>query len=77
MKRALKTFAFCTLATAMSACGGNNDEPRDGDTPDVPGSVSGLPAANVTRAMELTDAAVKNYFTGQGMSMSRYYNPYS
>lgn len=77
MKRALKTFAFCTLATAMSACGGNNDEPRDGDTPDVPGSVSGLPAANLTRAMELTDAAVKNYFTGQGMSMSRYYNPYS
>ena len=32
---------------------------------------------NLLRAIELTDNAVKNYFTGDGMAMARYYNPYT
>ena len=32
---------------------------------------------NVARAIELIDNAVECYFTGTGMAMSRYYNPYT
>jgi hypothetical protein len=36
-----------------------------------------LSKQNLLRAIELTDNAVKNYFTGDGMAMARYYNPYT
>ena len=31
----------------------------------------------MARAIELIDNAVECYFTGTGMAMSRYYNPYT
>jgi len=36
-----------------------------------------LPERNLLRAMELTDHAVSSHFTGEGMAMARYYNPYT
>lgn len=36
-----------------------------------------LSKQNLLRAIELTDNAVKNHFTGDGMAMARYYNPYT
>ncbi len=36
-----------------------------------------LSCRNVERAMELVDNAVTNYFSGDGMAMARYYNPYT
>lgn len=32
---------------------------------------------NLIRAMELTDKAISAHFTGEGMAMARYYNPYT
>ena len=46
----------------------------DGGT-DIP--AGNLPMQNVARAIELIDNAVECYFTGTGMAMSRYYNPYT
>lgn len=48
----------------------NNNEEETTDTIDVS-------KQNLLRAMELTDNAVKSYFTGDGMAMARYYNPYT
>lgn len=36
-----------------------------------------LSKQDLLRAIELTDNAVSNYFTGDGMAMARYYNPYT
>src|SRR5882672_7919338 len=36
-----------------------------------------LSEQNLRRAMELTDNAIASHFTGDGMAMARYYNPYS
>lgn len=46
----------------------------DPDLNKVPNDEAGR---NLTRSMELVDAAVENYFSGESMSMSRYYNPYT
>lgn len=32
---------------------------------------------NLLRAIELTDNAITNYFTGDGLAMARYFNPYT
>jgi predicted alpha-1,6-mannanase (GH76 family) len=36
-----------------------------------------LSEQNLLRAMELTDNAIASHFTGDGMAMARYYNPYT
>lgn len=47
------------------------------DTPDKPSGGGNLPEENLLRAMQITDKAVSTYFTGDGMAMGRYYNPYT
>jgi hypothetical protein len=56
----------------MTAC---SDASEDG--PENPPEEVNLSEQNLLRAMELTDAAVASHFTGDGMAMARYYNPYT
>lgn len=56
------------IITACSDASENGSE----NPPDV-----GLAEQNLLRAMEITDAAVASYFTGDGMALARYYNPYN
>lgn len=67
----------CGLALGMAACSDSSDEPENGkpETPEVP--VTDVALTNTSRAIEIIDAAVDNYFEGAGMAMSRYYNPYN
>ena len=64
------------LLLTLVACSNDSavDEKPDNGGTYVPGN---LPVQNVARAIELIDNAVECYFTGTGMAMSRYYNPYT
>ena len=64
------------LLLTLVACSNDSavDEKPDNGGTYVPGN---LPVQNVARAIELIDNAVEYYFTGTGMAMSRYYNPYT
>jgi hypothetical protein len=61
------------LLTIMTACSDTAVE-KDPETPPVEVSLS---EQNLLRAMELTDNAIASHFTGDGMAMARYYNPYT
>ncbi|MDD3077696.1 MAG: glycoside hydrolase family 76 protein [Paludibacter sp.] len=70
-----KLIASLFFLLALIACGdavGNNNEGGT-DTPDT----SDVSKQNLLRAIALTDNAINNYFTGDGMAMARYYNPYT
>lgn len=69
------TIATCTFILLMiiTACsddssGNGPKDPEEGLTPSE---------KNLFRAMALTDSAVAAHFTGDGMAMARYYNPYT
>ncbi|WP_245588097.1 glycoside hydrolase family 76 protein [Algoriphagus terrigena] len=64
-------WSLCLLL--LSAC---TENPSDTDPKTPPVEVS-LSEQNLTRAMELTDKAVSAHFSGSGMAMARYYNPYT
>ena len=78
MNRMKKLFTLLTLLLwTLVACSNDSaadEKPGSGGT-DIP--VGNLPMQNVARAIELIDNAVECYFTGTGMAMSRYYNPYT
>lgn len=61
----------CLVALLITAACGSEDGPDD---PKEEVSVS---EQNLTRAMELADNAISSHFTGDGMAMARYYNPYT
>ena len=64
----------CTLSFLITtACG--ESTPDNG--PENPPTEVSLSEQNLLRAMELTDNAVSSHFTGEGMAMARYYNPYT
>ena len=67
------TTSCLVLLMVIAAC----SDPASEDGPvDPPNEVS-LSEQNLRRAMELTDNAVAAHFTGDGMAMARYYNPYT
>lgn len=70
----LRTITTSSLVFLMviAAC----SDPSDDNPVDPPNEVS-LSEQNLRRAMELTDNAVAAHFTGDGMAMARYYNPYT
>ena len=70
----LRTITTSSLVFLMviAAC----SDPSDDNPVDPPNEVS-LSEQNLRRAMELTDNAVSAHFTGDGMAMARYYNPYT
>jgi predicted alpha-1,6-mannanase (GH76 family) len=64
-------FIFAACSDTSSDNGPDKDPDGDGDGEVV------LPEQNLKRAMELADATIANHFTGDGMRMSRFYNPYN
>ena len=62
---------LCTLLI-FTACGKNPDPNNDeGNTTESPAK------QNLKRAIQIMDNAVTSHFTGDGMAMARYYNPYT
>ncbi len=61
------------LLIILSAC---KDDGSEVDPGNKPGEVT-VSEQNLRRSMELTDAAIASHFTGDGMAMARYYNPYT
>src|SRR5687768_15326648 len=65
----------CSLVLLMliAACSDTSTEPG----PEDPPQELSLSEQNLHRAMELTDKAISAHFTGDGMAMARFYNPYT
>ncbi len=72
LKKLVNSYSFILLII-LAACGDSGSEPG----PDDPQDDVSLSERNLLRAMELTDSAVSAHFTGAGMTMARYYNPYT
>lgn len=68
----MSTFSLALLMIVV-AC---NDTPSDPAPVNPPQEIS-LSEQNLRRAMELTDKAILSHFTGDGMAMARFYNPYT
>jgi predicted alpha-1,6-mannanase (GH76 family) len=64
------SFILLILLTACSDPASNNGKVN-------PQGPVDLAEQNLQRAMELTDNAISSHFTGDGMAMARYYNPYT
>ncbi|MBN2485836.1 MAG: hydrolase [Bacteroidales bacterium] len=60
----------CLLLFINTSCSKSNSD-------DDPVNEPSLTEQNLLRAMELTDTAINCHFTGDGMAMARYYNPYT
>lgn len=58
----------------FTACSENPDNNGGGGGNETPQSVANQ---NLARAIAIVDNAVNSYFTGDGMAMARYYNPYT
>ncbi len=70
MKKIIFTI-LCPLLV-FSACGKNSDSDNGG------GNVTeSLAKQNLLRAIQIVDNAINCHFTGDGMAMARYYNPYT
>lgn len=67
----ITTCSFFVLMI-VAACSDSASDP----SPEPPAEVS-LSEQNLLRAMELADNAISSHFTGDGMAMARYYNPYT
>jgi predicted alpha-1,6-mannanase (GH76 family) len=70
-----RTITTASLALLMTIAACSDTASEDGPV-NPPNEVS-LSEQNLRRAMELTDNAVSAHFTGDGMAMARYYNPYT
>ena len=64
-------WSICVLL--FTACTENSPD----TDPALPPVEVSLSEQNLIRAMELADKAVTAHFTGSGMAMARYYNPYT
>lgn len=66
---------FCSVLPSLYACNDDNDtvKPKDKDII----VASNLAEQNLLRSMQIMDSAMVAYFTGDGMTMARYYNPYT
>src|SRR5690554_3567790 len=73
MRKFYSIISCCLLLLLTTACSKEHDEKDINEDPPV----TELSEQNLLRAMELTDAAVEAHFTGSGMTMARYYNPYT
>jgi hypothetical protein len=64
-------------AVSLASC--KESPPDSNDKGNKNGAVyaDNLARQNLLRAMQVCDSAVRYYFTGTGMTMSRYYNPYT
>src|SRR5690606_8120639 len=72
LKKSIIIAVGSLLCFFICACDKANNE--DGTTPPED---TDLATSALTRAMENTDNALEAYFTGGGMTMARYYEPYT
>ncbi len=72
LKRTL-SFGSLVVLLLLIACSDSVSE----EGPDTPPGEADLSEQNLLRAMELTDNTIAAHFTGDGMAMARYYNPYT
>ena len=70
-----RTITTASLALLMTIAACSDTASEDGPV-NPPNEVS-LSEQNLRRAIELTDNVVTAHFTGDGMAMARYYNPYN
>jgi hypothetical protein len=68
----ITTSSLALMMIILSACSDSASD--DMENPPVEINVS---EQNLQRAMDLTDNAISSHFTGDGMAMARYYNPYT
>lgn len=66
-----KIISGCLVILLTIAACGSEEGPED------PKEELSVSEQNLKRAMELTDNAISAHFTGDGMAMARYYNPYT
>jgi hypothetical protein len=66
--------SICSIVLLLITSSCSNSEPET--VPEPSGEVN-LAEQNLLRAMELADAAVTAHFTGDGMAMARFYNPFT
>lgn len=73
----MKTLYYLPLAAliAMTTACSDDDSPNEPGTKPV--DSESVAIRDLSRSIEIIDAAVENYFEGEGMKMSRYYNPYT
>jgi hypothetical protein len=69
-------FTIFSFLLVLVACGKNTKNVDDSQE-NTPNNPKELSEQNLTRAIQLVDNAVSNYFTGDGMAMARYFNPYT
>jgi predicted alpha-1,6-mannanase (GH76 family) len=62
------------LLSIVTAC---SDPSTDNGPENPPGEETNVSERNLKRAMDLTDKAIAAHFTGDGMAMARYYNPFT
>jgi predicted alpha-1,6-mannanase (GH76 family) len=67
------TTSILVLLMITGACSDTVTE----ENPEPPPAEVTLSEQNLLRAMELTDNAIAKHFTGDGMAMARFYNPYT
>ncbi|MDR2449003.1 MAG: glycoside hydrolase family 76 protein [Prevotellaceae bacterium] len=74
MKKLL-VFTSCCL---FVMCGTSKEDTNNKNVPDPVVPESGtLSEQNLVRAMQIADSAMTAHFTGSGMAMARFYNPYT
>jgi hypothetical protein len=71
--RTMITACSLVLLMIVAACSDTASDPG----PENPPQEVSLSEQNLRRAMELADNAISSHFTGDGMAMARYYNPYT
>lgn len=74
MRKILALLISCFFITI--ACSDNSNGEEGGKDPGIIVS-DNLAEQNILRAIQLMDKAVSCHFTGDGMAMGRYYNPYT
>jgi predicted alpha-1,6-mannanase (GH76 family) len=72
----------CLWAVVACSSGTPNNDDNGGETPTPtppapPVEYNELAEQNLLRAIQIADTAVAAHFTGTGMAMARYYNPYT
>ena len=79
IKKVISTLIACLFIIGLTmACSDSSKD--DSNTPVDPGVDSPPPniaTQNLERSIELADNAFAKYFVGEGMAMSRFYNPYT
>jgi uncharacterized protein YyaL (SSP411 family) len=77
MKKLITFLVACCLSAAV-ACS-EKAKPDSGEGKNPAGSVEAddIAEQNLLRAMQIADSAAAAHFTGSGMAMARYYNPYT